>query len=50
MDGFRFWTMHAIIIALGAVVLLAFAFLFRKLLAPTAEEAPPAAGAAPAPA
>jgi POT family proton-dependent oligopeptide transporter len=48
MDGFRFWTMHAIIIALGAVVLLAFAFLFRKLLAPTAEEASPAAGAAPA--
>lgn len=38
MDGVTFWTMHAAIIAAGAVVLLVFAFLFRKLLAPTAED------------
>jgi POT family proton-dependent oligopeptide transporter len=49
MDGASFWTMHAIIIAVGAVVLLVFAFAFRKLLAPTGEERP-AAGAAAAPA
>jgi POT family proton-dependent oligopeptide transporter len=35
MDGASFWGMHAIIIAVGAVVLLVFALLFRKLLAPT---------------
>ncbi len=49
MDGASFWTMHAIVISVGAIVLLVFAFLFRKLLAPTAEETPPA-GAAAAPA
>ncbi|MBT9444857.1 MAG: peptide MFS transporter [Hyphomonadaceae bacterium] len=49
MDGAAFWTMHAAIVAGGAVALLAFAFLFRKLLAPTAEtlaeSAAPAAAA-----
>ena len=46
MDGASFWTMHAAIIAAGAVVLVVFAFLFRKILAPTAEDARPAAAAA----
>ena len=38
MSGTAFWTMHAIIIGIGAVVLLVFALLFRKLLAPTSED------------
>ncbi|MBS0386325.1 MAG: MFS transporter [Proteobacteria bacterium] len=38
MDGASFWTMHAAIIGVGAVVLLVFAFVFRKLLAPTAAD------------
>lgn len=50
MDGASFWTMHAAIIAAGAVVLVAFAFLFSKILAPTVEDAPPASAAAAAPA
>jgi POT family proton-dependent oligopeptide transporter len=49
MDGASFWTMHAAIIAAGAVVLVVFAFLFRRILAPTAQDAAPA-GAAAAPA
>ncbi len=52
MDGVSFWGMHAAIVAGGAVALLLFAFLFRKLLAPTAEDIAqqkPAAGE-PAPA
>lgn len=36
MSGVHFWTMHAIIIGAGAVLLAVFAILFRKLLAPTA--------------
>ena len=39
MDGASFWGMHAAIVAGGAVALLLFAFFFRKLLAPTAEDA-----------
>lgn len=39
MDGASFWGMHAAIVAGGAVTLLLFAFFFRKLLAPTAEDA-----------
>jgi POT family proton-dependent oligopeptide transporter len=51
MDGFSFWGMHAAIIAAGAVLLVVFAFLFNKLLAPKAEDqAPVVAGPAPAPA
>jgi proton-dependent oligopeptide transporter, POT family len=38
MDGASFWTMHAIIIAAGAGLLLVFALFFRKLLAPTAAD------------
>lgn len=38
MDGASFWTMHAIIIAVGAGLLLVFAIFFRKLLAPTAAD------------
>jgi POT family proton-dependent oligopeptide transporter len=49
MSGEAFWTMHAAIIAAGAVLLVVFAFLFRKLLAPTAADMAPE-GAAPAPA
>jgi proton-dependent oligopeptide transporter, POT family len=39
MDGVSFWTMHAVIVAAGAGLLLVFAFLFRSLLAPTSEAA-----------
>ena len=46
MDGASFWTMHAAIIGVGAVVLLVFALLFRKLLAPTAEDLAPEGAAA----
>jgi POT family proton-dependent oligopeptide transporter len=49
MDGASFWGMHAAIIGVGALVLLVFALVFRKLLAPTAEEQQPE-GAAAAPA
>ncbi len=38
MDGVTFWTMHAAIIGAGAVLLMVFALLFRKLLAPTAAD------------
>ena len=38
MDGVTFWTMHAGIIAAGAVLLFVFAIVFRKLLAPTAAD------------
>jgi hypothetical protein len=38
--------MHAAIIGVGAVVLLVFALLFRKLLAPTAEDLAPEGAAA----
>jgi POT family proton-dependent oligopeptide transporter len=48
MDGASFWGMHAAIVAGGAVVLLVFALLFRRLLAPTAAEAAPNAAPAPA--
>lgn len=49
MDGVSFWTMHAAIVAGGAALLLVFALLFRKLLAPTAEDvAQQGAQAAPA--
>lgn len=50
MDGYSFWAMHAGIIAAGAVLLVVFAVLFNKLLAPKAEDKPPAEGAQPAPA
>jgi proton-dependent oligopeptide transporter, POT family len=50
MDGATFWGMHAAIIAGGAVALVVFALLFRKLLAPTAEDLAPVADPAPAPA
>jgi POT family proton-dependent oligopeptide transporter len=51
MDGYAFWAMHAGIIAGGAVLLVVFAVLFNKLLAPKAEEKPPAdADPQPAPA
>jgi proton-dependent oligopeptide transporter, POT family len=46
MDGATFWGMHAAVIAGGAVVLLVFALLFRKLLAPTAADLGQPAGAA----
>lgn len=48
MDGFSFWAMHAAIIGAGAVLLVVFAVLFHKLLAPTAEAAasPETSGAA----
>lgn len=42
MDPATFWGMHAAIVAGGAVILLLFAVFFRKLLAPTAADAPPA--------
>lgn len=49
MDGATFWGLHAAIIAAGAVLLVVFAFAFRRLLAPTAEDLAPAqAAAAPA--
>jgi POT family proton-dependent oligopeptide transporter len=50
MDGFSFWSMHAAIIATGAVALVIFAVLFNKLLAPKAAdlEQPPATEPAPA--
>ena len=50
MDGFSFWAMHAAIIAAGAVLLVVFAVLFHKLLAPKAEDTRtlPAAQRAPA--
>ena len=38
MDGASFWGMHAAVVAGGAVVLLVFALVFRKLLAPTSED------------
>jgi POT family proton-dependent oligopeptide transporter len=38
MNGVTFWTMHAAIVGGGAVVLLIFAFLFHRLLAPSAED------------
>lgn len=50
MDGSTFWGMHAAIIAAGAVLLVVFAFLFRKLLAPTAADVAPPENAATAPA
>ena len=51
MDGYSFWAMHAGIIAAGAVLLVVFAVLFNKLLAPKAEDKPPAdADPQPAPA
>jgi POT family proton-dependent oligopeptide transporter len=43
MDGVSFWTMHAAIVGAGAVLLLVFAVLFRRLLAPKAEDTAPAA-------
>ncbi|HYD72264.1 MAG TPA: peptide MFS transporter [Candidatus Binatia bacterium] len=46
MDGASFWGMHAAVVAGGAVVLLVFALMFRKLLAPAATEVAPPAGAA----
>ena len=49
MDGSTFWGMHAAIIAAGAVLLVVFALLFRKLLAPTAEDVAPTGNAATAP-
>jgi POT family proton-dependent oligopeptide transporter len=39
MNGVTFWSLHAAIIAGAGVVLLVLAIFFRKLLAPTAEEA-----------
>jgi POT family proton-dependent oligopeptide transporter len=39
MSGVSFWSMHAAIIAGAGVVMFVLAFLFRGLLAPTAEEA-----------
>jgi POT family proton-dependent oligopeptide transporter len=39
MSGETFWSMHAAIIAGAGVVMFVLAFLFRRLLAPTAEEA-----------
>jgi POT family proton-dependent oligopeptide transporter len=50
MDGFSFWSMHAAIITAGAVLLVVFALLFNKLLAPKAEDNAPDAVAEPAPA
>lgn len=50
MDGATFWGMHAAIIAGGAVALVVFALLFRKLLAPTAQDLAPTADPTPAPA
>lgn len=49
MDGASFWGMHAAIVAGGAVALLVFALLFRKLLAPTAAEVAPNTTSAPQP-
>lgn len=46
MNGRDFWALHAGIIASGAVILLVFAVVFRKFLAPTAAEASPASPAA----
>jgi POT family proton-dependent oligopeptide transporter len=46
MSGQAFWTMHAVIITAGAAALLVSAFVFRKLLAPTAAEKEVAAVAA----
>lgn len=40
MDGAAFWGMHAGIVGAGAIILLALALLFRKLLAPTAADKP----------
>jgi POT family proton-dependent oligopeptide transporter len=39
MSGAAFWTMHAAIVGAGAVILLVFALLFHRLLAPTANAA-----------
>lgn len=50
MNPVTFWGMHAAIVGAGAVILLVFAFLFRKLLAPTAADLAPAAEPQPAPA
>jgi POT family proton-dependent oligopeptide transporter len=40
MDGFSFWAIHAGLITLGAVLMLVFALVFRRILAPTEEDTP----------
>lgn len=40
MSGFAFWVMHSGLVAAGAVAMLVFALLFRRILAPTMEPAP----------
>jgi POT family proton-dependent oligopeptide transporter len=46
MDGYSFWAMHAAIVGGGAVLLVVFALLFGKLLAPEGEPTGPAPAAA----
>jgi POT family proton-dependent oligopeptide transporter len=48
MDGYSFWTMHAAIIAGGAVALVVFAVLFGRVLAPKTADQTLAPAAAPA--
>ena len=37
MGGVAFWTLHAGLVALGGVLILAFAIFFRRALAPTVD-------------
>lgn len=48
MDGFSFWLLHTVLIAGGGLAMLAFAFVFRGILAPRTVEETTGGVAAPA--